>query len=83
VTHARNEIANGSEIGGPSSTPKACVGGWSLGGRYHPRRGRAVCFSIIRTKARIVVPKAMLSGWRDAFKFVSEIFEVIRVDEPR
>jgi hypothetical protein len=45
--------------------------------RYHPRRRRAVWFSIIRAGART---GRELPGWRDALKLVAEIEEVVLAD---
>src|SRR6476646_540087 len=64
---------------GSSSTPEACslVGPYGSG-RYHPRRRRAVWFSIIRAEAR--ARGWCLPGWRDALKLVAEIEEVVLAD---
>jgi hypothetical protein len=48
--HSENGTGR-SEIGGPSSTPKACSCGSETSKQYHPRRRRAGCCSISRANA--------------------------------
>jgi len=43
--------------------------------RYHPRRRRAVWFSVIRAEAPTGLP-----WWRDALELEAEVVEVVRTD---
>ncbi len=82
MTHAENGTGDRSEIGGLSSTPKACLGEWERATSIIHAGRRALCFSVIRARrvGSWLRGARQLPDRHDPLEFVAEILKVIRAD---